>query len=45
MKLSSSSDICLASESLISDGSLVRGEYTGVTYEMEEGGERGSTLA
>ena len=26
------------------DGSLVRGKYMGVTYEMREGGERGSIL-
>ena len=30
--------------SLLSDGSLVKGEYVGVTYEMGEGGEGGSFL-
>ena len=38
-KLSSLYDICVFSESLLSDGSLVRGEYMGVTFELEEGGE------
>ena len=32
------------SESLLSDGSLVGGEYMGFTFEMEEGGEGGSIL-
>ena len=31
-------------ELLLSDGSLVKGEHVGVTFEMEEGGERGSIL-
>ena len=39
MKLSSSCDICVRSLSLLSDDSLVRGEYVGVTCEIEEGGE------
>ena len=42
MKLSSSCDICVLSWSLLSDDSLVRGEYVGVACEMGEGGERGS---
>ena len=42
MKLSSSCDTCVWSVLLY--GSLVRGEYMGVTYEMGEGGERGSVL-
>ena len=44
MKLSSSCGICVFSQSLLSDGSLVRGEYIGFTFEMEEGGEGGSIL-
>ena len=44
MKLSSSCDIYVLSESLLSDGSLVRGEYMGVTFEMGEGGEWGSIM-
>ena len=44
MKSSSSCDICVLSESFLSDGSLVRGEYMGVTFEMGEGGEGGSFL-
>ena len=44
MRLSSSCDICVWSSSLLSDGLLVRGDYMGVTYEMGEGGERGSFL-
>ena len=44
MKLSSSCDICVWSGSLLSDGSLVTGEYMGVTSEMGEGGEGGSIL-
>ena len=42
MKLIFSCDICVFSESLLSNGSLVRGEYRGVTFEMKEGGEGGS---
>ena len=34
----------MISWSLLSGGSLVRGEYVGVTCEMKEGGERGSIL-
>ena len=44
MKLSNSCDICVWSWSLLSDGSLVRGEYMGVTYEMREEGEGGPIL-
>ena len=44
MKLSSLCVICVFSESLLSDGSLVRGEYMGVTFEMGEGGEGDSIL-
>ena len=42
MKLSSSGDICVLTELLLSDGSLVKREYMGVTFEMEEGGEGSS---
>ena len=41
MKLSSSCEIRVFSESLLSDGSLNRGEYMGVTFEMGERGEWG----
>ena len=44
MKLSSSCDACVWSESFLTDGSLIRWEYMGVTYEMGEGGEGGSIL-
>ena len=36
MKLSNSWEICVFSESLLSDGSLVRGEYMGVTFKKWE---------
>ena len=39
MKLSSSYDIYVLSWSLLSDGSLVKGEYVAVTNELGEGGE------
>ena len=41
MKLSSSCDICVFPESLLSDGSMVRAEYMGVTFEMGQGREGG----
>ena len=44
MKLSSSCEIFVLSWSLLSDGSLVKEEYVGVTYEMGEEGEEGSIL-
>ena len=44
MKLSSSCETCVFSESLLSDSSLVRGENMDVTFEMGEGGEGGSIL-
>ena len=44
MKLSSSCDFCVFTELLLSEGSLVKGEYVGVTLEIEEGGEGGSIL-
>ena len=43
-KLSSSLDICLLTELLLSEGSLVKGEYVGVTLETDEGVETGSSL-
>ena len=39
MKLPSSWDICVFTELLLSEGSLVKGGYVGVTLEIEEGGE------
>ena len=44
MKLSSSGDDCVAIELLLSDASLVKGEYMGVIFEMGERGEEGSVL-
>ena len=44
MKLSSSCDICVLSWPLLSDDSLVGGEYAGVACEMGEGGEKGAIL-
>ena len=42
MKFSSSGYNCVLLGLLFSDGSLVKGEYMGVTFVMEEGGEEGS---
>ena len=36
MKLSSSLDICVFTELLLSEGSLVKGDYMGFTLEIEE---------
>ena len=42
MKLSSSLDICVFTELLLSECSLVKGEYVGVTFVIEVGVDGGS---
>ena len=44
MKFSSSFEICVFTELLLSEGSLIKGEYVGSTLEKEEGVEGGSNL-